>query len=160
MSENTFTLMPTRPEHLPEIVDLERICFSQPWSYKGLLRAVSAPGGIFVSALDGEGKIAGYAGMISVLDEGYVTNVAVRPDCRRKGLGRMLLRHFREEGGSRGLRFISLEARVSNIGAIALYSLEGYSDMGVRPGYYDYPKEDARIMTLWLKADEAQIPSP
>jgi ribosomal-protein-alanine N-acetyltransferase len=151
MSGPAFTVVPTEPDHLSEVAAIERICFSQPWSNLGLMRAISARDSVFLSAIDAQGRIAGYAGMMTVLDEGYITNVAVRPDCRRQGVAQMLLRRMEDEARRRGLSFISLEVRVSNHGAIALYSGEGYVDMGLRRGYYDLPKEDARIMTRWLK---------
>ena len=92
----------------------------------------------FLVALDDNDKVAGYAGLQAVLDEGYITNVAVRPDCRKQGVAGKLLQVFLDFAQANHLAFLTLEVRASNYGAIAV---------GRRKNYYEHPREDAIIMT-------------
>lgn len=92
-------------------------------------------------------EVVGFAGMQQVLDEGYITNIAVAESCRRKGLGRAMLGalidHCRESGAS----FLTLEVRQSNAPAIALYESMGFLPEGRRKNFYRQPTEDAILMT-------------
>ena len=101
----------------------------------------------FLVALDDEDHVAGYAGLLVVLDEGYITNVAVRPECRRNGIAQKLLQVFLDFAQAHKLAFLTLEVRASNYGAIALYGSRGFRSVGRRKNYYEHPKEDAIIMT-------------
>ena len=85
--------------------------------------------------------------VLVVLDEGYITNVAVRPDCRRQGIAGKLLQVFLDFAKGNHLAFLSLEVRASNYDAIALYGSRGFRSVGRRKNYYEHPKEDAIIMT-------------
>ena len=91
--------------------------------------------------------MAGYAGLLVVLDEGYITNVAVRPECRRNGIAQKLLQVFLDFAQAHKLAFLTLEVRASNYGAIARYGSRGFRSVGRRKHYYEPPKEDAIIMT-------------
>ena len=84
--ENKVRIVPMNGDHLDQVAELERICFSVPWSRNMLAEELENDLSAFLVALDGEEQVVGYAGMQVVLDEGYITNVAVRPDCRRKGI--------------------------------------------------------------------------
>ena len=99
-------------------------------------------------ALDDSGRVVGYAGLQVVLDEGYITNVAVRPECRRMGVASQLLQVFLNFAKANKLAFLTLEVRASNYDAIALYGSRGFRSVGRRKNYYEHPKEDAIIMTL------------
>ena len=101
----------------------------------------------FLVALDDQGRVVGYAGLQAVLDEGYITNVAVRPDCRRQGIAGKLLQVFLDFAEGNKLAFLSLEVRASNYPAIALYGSRGFRGVGRRKNYYEHPREDAIIMT-------------
>lgn len=92
-------------------------------------------------------KVVGYAGLQVVLDEGYITNVAVRPECRRQGIAGKLLQVFLDFAQGNHLAFLTLEVRASNYDAIALYGSRGFRSVGRRKNYYEHPKEDAIIMT-------------
>ena len=85
--------------------------------------------------------------VLVVLDEGYITNVAVRPECRRNGIAQKLLQVFLDFAQAHKLAFLTLEVRASNYGAIALYGSRGFRSVGRRKNYYEHPKEDAIIMT-------------
>ena len=79
-------IVPMTADHLDEVAELERICFSTPWSRNMLAEELDNYLSAFLVALDDNDKVVGYAGLQAVLDEGYITNVAVRPDCRKQGL--------------------------------------------------------------------------
>jgi ribosomal-protein-alanine N-acetyltransferase len=102
----------------------------------------------FLVALDDNDKVVGYAGVQIILDEGYITNVAVRPECRRQGIAAKLLQVFLDFAKANKLAFLTLEVRASNYDAIALYGSRGFRSVGRRKNYYEHPKEDAIIMTL------------
>ena len=106
--------------------------------------------GLFLVA-ERDGVAVGYVGCQTVLDEGYITNVAVSPDCRRQGGGRALIGTLVSHAGAQGLAFVTLEARTSNMPAIALYENAGFQKVGVRKNFYTAPVEDALLMTFFLK---------
>lgn len=142
-----IVIVPFEAAHLEALAELERQCFSSPWSYEGLLEELSNPMAVFRVALV-EGKVAGYIGMHHVLDEGYITNIAVFEGFRRIGIGRLLLRALKEYGRENDVAFITLEVRCSNLAAIELYRAEDFDEAGTRRGFYTGPTEDALIMTF------------
>ena len=140
--------VPMREAHLAAIAELERQCFSAPWSEDALREELGNDCACFLTAEDEEsGAVCGYIGCHIVLDEGYIANVAVSPDCRRQGIGTKLVREMIRQAQERGLAFLTLEVRASNYGAIALYGERGFRSVGRRKNYYEHPKEDAVIMT-------------
>lgn len=140
-------IVPMTADHLDEVAELERICFSAPWSRNMLAEELDNALSAFLVALDESGKVVGYAGLQVVLDEGYITNVAVRPECRRQGIAGKLLQVFLDFAQGNHLAFLTLEVRASNYDAIALYGSRGFRSVGRRKKYYEHPKEDAIIMT-------------
>ena len=121
-----------------------------------LFRSLENDLAAFLVALDERGAVAGYAGMQVVLDEGYILNIAVRPDCRRQGVAGRLLQVFLDFARGNRLSFLTLEVRASNYAAIALYGSRGFRGVGRRKNYYEHPKEDAVLMTLNLAGEEEQ----
>lgn len=142
-------IVPMREDHLDALAALERLCFSLPWSWEGLATELSEPTACFLVAECGR-KTIGYAGMHCILDEAYVTNVAVDPRFRLRGAGRMLMQALERTAMGRGAVSLSLEARVSNQSAIKLYRGCGFEEIGLRRGMYEQPKEDGLIMTKAL----------
>ena len=140
-------IVPMTADHLDEVAELERVCFTTPWSRNMLAEELDNYLSAFLVALDDNDKVAGYAGLQAVLDEGYITNVAVRPDCRRQGIAGKLLQVFLDFAKGNHLAFLSLEVRASNYDAIALYGSRGFRSAGRRKNYYEHPREDAIIMT-------------
>ena len=140
-------IVPMTGDHVDEVAELERICFTTPWSRNMLVEELENDCAAFLVALDDQGRVAGYAGLLVVLDEGYITNVAVRPECRRQGVAKKLLQVFLDFAQAHRLAFLTLEVRASNYGAIALYGSRGFRSAGRRKNYYEHPKEDAIIMT-------------
>ena len=140
-------IVPMTAEHLDEVAALERVCFSDPWSRNLLLEALKNDLSAYLVALDDAGRVAGYAGLTVILDEGSIDNIAVRPDCRRQGVAAQLLQVFLDFALGNGLAFLTLEVRASNYAAIALYGSRGFRAVGRRKNYYEHPVEDALIMT-------------
>ena len=113
MEENRMhvRVVPMTADHLDEVAELERICFSVPWSRNMLAEELDNLLSAFLVALDDNDKVVGYAGVQVVLDEGYITNVAVRPECRRQGIAAKLLQVFLDFAKANSLAFLTLDAR-------------------------------------------------
>ena len=156
MTDRAFeiAIVPMGADHLDEVAALERICFPDPWSRELLSQELENDLSAFLVALDGEGSVVGYAGIQVVLDEGTVTDIAVRPDWRRRGVASRLLGVFEEFARGNGLAFLTLEVRASNAPAIALYEGRGFETAGRRRNYYLSPREDAVIMTKTFRRAE------
>ena len=138
-------------DHLDDLADLESMTFSTPWSYDALAEELQNPLAVFYVAEDVEAESAiGYVGMHHILDEGFITNVVVHPAYRRQGIAASLLEEIKEYGENHDLSRITLEVRASNNAAIALYKKFGFEKDGVRPGFYDSPKEDGYIYSYYL----------
>ncbi len=144
-----LTVVPMAERHLDALAELERTCFSEPWTRAGLAAELESPAAVFAVA-ELCGQTAGYAGMHRVLDECYVDNVAVFPRFRRRGCARALMGYLIAGARAAGARFVSLEARPSNAGALALYRSLGFRQAGRRKNFYARPAEDALILTLFL----------
>lgn len=127
------------------IAELEKICFSAPWSATALND--SAKNGTHFFIAEANGNTAGYIGIDTVLDEGYITNVAVFPKYRKKGVASHLLSYTENFAKENKLSFITLEVRVSNSAAIKLYEKHGFKCEGQRKNFYINPTEDALILT-------------
>ena len=143
----TYTIVPMTYDHVPQVAEIERMCFSDPWSERMLREHLDNQCAAALVALGEDGTVLGYAGLLVVLDEGYITNVAVRPAFRRQGIAADLLTVFDRFARGNHLAFLTLEVRASNEPALALYEKLGYRRMGLRKNYYEHPKEDAVIMT-------------
>ncbi len=152
-------VVPLAARHLDAAAALERRCFSEPWSRAALEEELSNPQAVFLAAECG-GAFAGYAGMFTAAGEAYAGNVAVEESFRRRGVGAALVRGLAAAARSRGCAFLSLEVRVSNTAARALYESLGFRDMGRRPHFYRAPAEDAEIYTLEFQTGESESISP
>lgn len=126
------------------IAEIERLCFSEPWS-EGSLEILTREGAVgFAAVVDG--IVAAYGGMMCVLDEGQITNIATHPGFRRRGLGREVVSALAEYARANGIASIFLEVRESNTAARALYTACGYREIGRRRRFYRNPAEDAVLM--------------
>lgn len=142
-------------EHIPELAEIEQLCFAVPWSEKQLLEELENPLGSYFVAVE-DGRVLGYIGSQTVIDETCVMNVAVRPDCRGNRLGSLLMEALVQDCLEKGSRLLTLEVRVSNEPALALYRAFGFQQVGLRKGYYEKPREDAIIMTKFFQEDRGQ----
>ena len=140
-----------REEQLEQIEEIENACFSLPWTRDQLKSQMKDPQHEFIAALEENGRVLGYVGMMHVLDEGYISNVAVAPEVRRQGIGQALIEELMARAEALDLAFVTLEVRCGNAAAIALYEKQGFVPVGRRKNYYDFPREDAILMTYFLK---------
>jgi len=127
------------------IAAIEEECFSLPWSSQGIIDALWEGARFLV--FEEAGEILGYVGIRFVMDEGYIYNVAVKKDHRRRGIAQALLEKIDELAEELELSFVSLEVRESNTAAVSLYEKMGYGKDGIRPNFYEFPRENAIIMT-------------
>ena len=134
-----------KSSHVAQIAELEKICFSDPWSEKSIASELNNELAFWLTAVEGE-QVVGYIGSQTVMDESDMMNVAVHPDFRRKGIAEALVNALVEALKSKGSRCLTLEVRASNVPAITLYEKLGFSEIGRRKNYYRNPREDALIL--------------
>ena len=135
--------------HVSPIAELEKICFSDPWSENSIAYELTSRLSFWLVAVE-DGTVVGYIGSQSVLGEADMMNVAVHPDHRRKGIAEALVNGLSRELKLRDNICLTLEVRDSNAPAIALYEKLGFTQVGLRKNYYRNPKEDARILKKML----------
>lgn len=130
---------------LDQVAANEALCFSTPWSRAALEQTLSRKEAVYLVAEE-DGRVVGHCGVTDIVGDGEITNVAVHPGYRGKGIGRELLAALLAEGEKAGITAFTLEVRAGNQAAVHLYEKAGFVSAGVRPGFYDRPKEDALIM--------------
>ncbi|MBR5261777.1 MAG: ribosomal protein S18-alanine N-acetyltransferase [Oscillospiraceae bacterium] len=140
-----YEIVPVTEEMLDMLEEIEKECFSEPWN-RDALRWQMSGNNIFLAAVQ-NGEVMGYIGMMTVLDEGYIGNVAVTGKYRRMGVAKQLIRALEARCREMQMSFMTLEVRESNIPAISLYASFGFEEVGVRKNYYDKPRENAILMT-------------
>ena len=128
------------------VADLEKVCFSDPWSEKSVASELDNPLALWLVALDGD-TVAGYIGSQTVMDETDMMNVAVAPSHRRMGIGEQLVMTLVGKLQKRGSHCLTLEVRDSNEPARSLYEKLGFEQVGRRPNYYRNPREEALILS-------------
>lgn len=144
---SNITLEKMTEEHIPALAQIEKSCFSKPWSEDAFKAELSNAAAVFTVAVCG-GRTIGYIGFHTVLDEAYIANIAVSPDMRRMGAAKMLLWSAVKYCTERKMAFLSLEVRKSNRAAISLYEKFNFKIVGERKNFYSAPTENAYIMTL------------
>jgi ribosomal-protein-alanine N-acetyltransferase len=138
-----------RRRHLPAVMRIEHGAHPRPWSV-GVFNSELAQGeDRYYAVARADGKVAGYGGLMFVVDEGHVTNIAVAAQWRRHGLGTRLLAHLVRQALSRQCVAMTLEVRMGNEAAQHLYRNFGFTGAGVRRNYYPETGEDALIMWLY-----------
>lgn len=137
---------------LKQVLRIERQSFPTPWSYSlfkhELLNSFAGTMVVETEPEEGESKIIGYTCFWLIVEETHITNIAVDPEHRRKGIGERMLQKITEDARAGGIKTITLEVRVSNMAAQRMYSKLGFLPGGMRKGYYSDNREDALIMTL------------
>ena len=131
-------------EDILKISELEKECFSDPWTYRMFVEGFSSKLFYGVCAVE-DGEIVGYACETVLFENAEVDNIAVAESCRRRGVGKKLLKKLETEAKERGARVILLEVRVSNAPAMTMYLKEGFKGIYVRPRYYP-DGEDVVVM--------------
>ena len=132
-------------DHVSAVAEIEKICFSDPWSVNSVTSELHNPLSLWLVALDGD-RVVGYVGSQTVLGGADMMNLAVVPEYRKQGIGEALVNHLVERLQEKGAISLCLEVRQSNIPAISLYEKLGFSQIGLRPNYYRNPKENALIL--------------
>ncbi len=134
-----------QPEHVAAVAEMERQCFSDPWSEKSVASELHNPLSLWLIA-EVDGVVAGYVGSQTVLDSADMMNLAVSPSFRRQGIGERLVNCLTEALKEKGVKTLLLEVRISNEPAKELYQKLGFEMVGKRPRYYEKPREDALIL--------------
>lgn len=127
---------------------IESDCFSLPWSYNQIAEEIAAENAVFLVAKADE-TVLGYVSGRLICDEFFISNIAVDEKFRLCGVASALLDKLKEILSSENCSLITLEVRESNSSARKLYEKFGFTDLGVRKGFYSAPKEDARIYTFY-----------
>lgn len=142
-----YDIVQMTADHLDQVAEIEKICFSDPWSRRMLSEHLENECAATLVAQGTDGTVLGYAGLLAILDEGYITNIAVRPEYRRQGVASQLLDVFARFAEGNHMAFLTLEVRAANLAARKLYAKHGFQEVGCRKNYYEHPREDAIIMT-------------
>ena len=144
---NGYRIRTAEERDIDRLTELDALCFSMPWSREAFHQELCENPLAFYMVLESEDNVIGYAGLWMILSEGHITNVAVEPAMRRKGLAELLLRELFQQAGDRGIQRFTLEVRPSNVAANGLYEKLGFVVMGRRKQYCEDNGEDALI--LW-----------
>jgi len=134
MSE--ITICPMTVDDLDQVLPIEQASFPTPWLRQHFLDELNSPHAFPMSAFDADGRLVGFICPMLLLDEGHIMDVAVDPGCRGRGVGRLLVQRVLDDCRDGGASFVSLEVRVSNAPAIALYKGMGFVETGLRKRYY------------------------
>ena len=144
MSE--YSIIPMSGEHIEALAQVDALCFSDPWTHDGLKAELSSDTACFAAALK-DGLAIGCAGMHCICGECYIDKVCVHPDCRRQGIAEALVQFLIDYALAHHAEFITLEVRMGNKPAIALYQKLEFKPVGVRRNFYTAPSENALLMT-------------
>lgn len=145
MESKKILVRPMQKKDVPAISKIEEAAFSMPWSPQDFLDMVDRDGSLYVTALCDD-EVIGCCGVTNACGDGDINNVVVAETWRGQGVGKQMLATLMELGKKIGIVNYTLEVRVSNAPAIRLYESLGFESAGIRPGFYDKPKEDAMIM--------------
>ncbi len=151
----SVTFEPMRRRHLPAVLRTEHRAHPKPWSLGVFNSELSHGSDRYYVVMKRDGKLVGYGGLMFVADEAHVTNIAVSAELRRQGLGSRLLAHLVRQALARGCSSMTLEVRMGNLEAQALYRSFGFVAEGVRPNYYPETHEDGLVMWLHELASPA-----
>lgn len=149
-----MTIRRMKAEDVQQAAQIEKAVFSRPWSEDAFAAAVNDGNALFLvaveRAVDSRGEnadiVVGYIGMYVSAPEGEITNVAVAEPFRGRGFGSGLVHAMQKKAHELGVNQIFLEVRDSNEAAIRVYSAAGFAEIGKRKGFYELPREDARVM--------------
>lgn len=147
---NNIILDNLKTKYLDSLVELENKCFKIPWSRNMFLGDVDNPNAYYILLINDD-RVIGYCGLYRVLDESSITNIAVHPDFRKKGLATLMLKNIFEYCLKSSISFVTLEVRESNKDAMKLYMDNGFELVGERKNYYADNRETAILMTKYLK---------
>ncbi len=151
-----YEISPFQKHHIDEVLEVERLSNPSPWSRASFEAELQNPQAHYWVVTLG-GKVVGFAGYWDVVDEAHITNLAVHPLHRRKGLGERLLATLLGDAKARGMRCATLEVRRNNHSALALYEKFGFVACAIRKNYYVQDQQDAIVMWLY-RLQEREFP--
>lgn len=154
VSASEIEISEMQPQDVREVALLEKEIFSMPWSENGFLTSLQSEDTLYL-VVRKKHELIGYCGFLQSFDEADITNVAVSPAYRGKGVGYAMLAELMRRGRERGVARYTLEVRTGNVFAIRLYHRLGFEDAGIRKNFYEKPREDALIM--WTGQGAADI---
>lgn len=134
------------PDDLDEVCAMERVVFSDPWPRSAFESDIRTKSTFCPVLRDTANKLIGYANLMTFAEEAHLTNIAVSPDHRREGIGRIIMDHLLQKAESEGCRAMFLDVRVSNRSAISFYQKYDFTELYRRKRYYHNPPEDAVVM--------------
>jgi ribosomal-protein-alanine N-acetyltransferase len=144
-------IRPVTPRHIEQMVAIEKLSFSDPWSREMFRSELEVGGGTYARGAERDGRLLGYLLAVVVADEAHLGNLAVHPAARRSGIGQMLLDDLLREGRRLGVTRITLEVRETNEIARNFYRENDFIDVAIRKNYYRNPIEDAIVMLRSLR---------
>lgn len=145
MNREELRIRPMCLSDVETVSALEAQVFSMPWSRNAFTAQLADANSLYLVA-EMDGVLAGYCGVVNILGEGDIYNVAVREELRGKGIAYAMLTELIAEGEAMGIESFTLEVRSGNAPAIHVYEKLGFSSVGIRPNFYEKPREDAMIM--------------
>lgn len=142
-----LTIKPMTQIDIDGVVGIEEESYGEHhWSRESFYNELSNDLAHYFCAFNEDGVLVGYTGTWQIMEEAHITNISVKPDFRRRKIGEALLHTVIENCRKNGVKYITLEVRVSNEKAINLYEKYGFKSLGKRKGYYQDNNEDALIM--------------
>ena len=150
--EAPLDILPMSFDHVERVLKIEQEAFPHPWKRDDFEYVLNKPNGYAVAAYKSN-FLVGYALGFFVRQEFHLASLAIRGDMRRQSLGTFLLSSVVERVKDMGSQLITLEVRMSNAPAIALYEKAGFSQIAIREGYYSHPGEDAIVMLKRISED-------
>lgn len=142
---NSYKIESMNSSHIKGVFEVSNLSLSESWNIDSIEKELSNNLAKYIVALDFD-KVIGFVGMWTIFDEGDITNIAVHPDYRRKGVGNLLIKNLISLCKEININSLTLEVRKSNIPAKSLYIKHGFKEEGLRKNFYKDPKEDAIIM--------------
>lgn len=156
MDRPHIVFRPMKLSDLPVIMEVERASFPTPWPRQAFYNELVHNRFARYSVIQVDGRVVGYCGLWLLLDEAHITNIAIHPNFRGRGLGKALLSYVMRQAKEWGAGKMTLEVRVSNKIAQRLYKKMGFEPSGIRPRYYTDNQEDAIIMWVTLHGNDGE----
>ena len=149
--DHTITIRLMEERDLDAIMEVERQCFTLPWSREAFYNELHQNRFAHYLILEEDNKVIGYCGAWLVVDEAHITNIAVLPAYQGRGLGKVLLSSMIKECMLQAIKRMTLEVRESNLVAQSLYKKSGFVEGAIRKNYYSDNQEDAIVM--WVNIE-------
>lgn len=150
--QSEITIRELQTQDIEALAKIESKAFSMPWSKRDFEELLDRPYCHYLVAL-ADGEAAGCCGYTESFGEADIDNVVVAEEFRGRGIAQRMLRELLRRGEAAGISAFTLEVRVSNAAAIHIYEKAGFCPEGIRPGFYEKPREDAVIM--WRRKADA-----